>query len=725
MKLVLSSKTIIDGKCFPEAKEFLQRLIRYNFGITILGLKEECADGVFKQEERTDIGFKQEECADIIFIQEEGKKESFRLEIANGVARVYAEDVNGAIYGAGELVTLFYRKGQEIIADNITVSEAPYKEMRHVHLMPPKKSEIQDFKDLMDSLAFLRYNTITIEVGGMMELKRRPEVNRIWSMFCDIVQHKFPGGPHNMQWAYKYWKDAPHTSVADGEIIPQETMREVVTYAKKLGFTVIPEIQSFSHAYYMAMTYRDIAEDSEDVFPDTVCPQNEKSYEILFDIAEEIIDVFEPEIVSIGHDEIRMMGECEKCRDKAGHELLSEEITRVYQFFKGKGIRTAMWAEKLMNPARFDDKTLGGAAIDQVDDYGRRWQLPATYEAIDHIPQDIMMIDWFNMLSSRSDEDFLERNMEVYYGNIWGPLFANWDNRSKHVCGAMVSTWSSSTGEALARNGMWMNLAFTAQMLWQDDCTNDTFDRIMEQSVRLLQYVRCIMREKAESPLGEAKLLFLEEQGEEIIQTGNAKSVSEDALMLLKKQPYMSGRRIDLQPLRMKTDITAKELIFVSAYKKAEDYYHSYSYLNAPHFMETPYEGNWNGLHFPRWDAGVIAVIYEDSTIEIINMTYGKAAADVHIEWARHSEPGANNVSEIDVGEGSNAKSEDEAAYTIKDQWLFSVAYHAVQVRDGDKTVYIYRWENPHPDKKIRRISTISTTHDKEQSLLLYEIAYM
>ena len=90
---------------------------------------------------------------------------------------------------------------------------------------------------------------------------------------------------------------------------------------------MIPEVPSLGHCDYLMMGNPDIAERADDPYPDTYCPSNPKSYQILFDVIDEIIDVFEPSIMNIGHDEYYTIGVCEKCRGKSLsliHILLSQ-----------------------------------------------------------------------------------------------------------------------------------------------------------------------------------------------------------------------------------------------------------------------------------------------------------------------------------------------------------------------------------------------------------------
>ncbi len=656
--------------------------------------------------------------------REEMDPESFRLCIAENGVEITAGDMRGELYG---LMTLFRRMERDRNAVFVPVGEvceAPYKKIRGVHLMPPTAGGIAEFKTLLDVLSLLKINTIIIEVGGSMELTRHPRVNEAWKMFCRIVQEDFPGGPQNMQWAYKYWKDSPHTLNAGGEILTKDQMREIVEYAKHLGIDVIPEIQGLSHVYYLTLAYREIAEDPNDVFPDTYCPMNEKSYEIYFDVAEEIIEVFKPQMVSIGHDEVRSLGECDKCRGKSGHELLAYEINRLYDFYKKKNIRICMWGEKLMAPAKFHGRSLGGSGIDRMDAQGRRWVLPATFEAIDKIPRDILMIDWLNMITSESQDDFTARNIDYVYGNVHGPLFGGWTERIKKAKGAIVSTWCPPTEKALARDGLLLDIAYTAEMLWNADYTDDAYAEYLRKTYRTLEDIRCIFRKKQVTDFGDAPILY-KGNGGEAFDGANADAVSPEVRKLLGRLGEMGGVPVDNNHLYIDAGTKAKELIFVSAYQKQENWYPSYNFMATPGYADGQYEGRYESVTLPRWNGTTFAVIFEDVTVEMVNMTYGCCCADLHMDWTRKAETSSANVSEVDMVDGEGKKESKEfAAYTVEDRWQLSVPYESYPAREGDKTVYVYRWKNPYPDKKIEKVVGMKTTRDNEQALLLYAIAY-
>jgi hexosaminidase len=118
---------------------------------------------------------------------------------------------------------------------------------------------------------------------------------------------------------------------AEGYVLEKDEVRDLFGYARELGFELIPEVQSLGHVQWITNAYPEIGEVDEnekqveddredDLRPDKkfihcYCPSNERSYEIIFDILDETIDVIKPQrYVHIGHDEVYHLGLCEKCR---------------------------------------------------------------------------------------------------------------------------------------------------------------------------------------------------------------------------------------------------------------------------------------------------------------------------------------------------------------------------------------------------------------------------
>ncbi len=658
---------------------------------------------------------------DILLVEEACAFESYRISVSEKQVEIFAGDEKGFLHATQ---TFLQMVGEDLSVPCAELSDAPAKEYRGLHLYMPSPSHIEECKRLFDVLSFLKYNTVILEIGGTMELRRHPEVNAAWVKFCKTITKDFPGGPQNFQWADRYWKDSTHYENARGEILSQEQVRDIVGYAKDLGFTVIPEIQALSHAYYLTIAHPEIAEDKNDLFPDTYCPMNEESYKLYFDVAEEIIEVVKPEIVSIGHDEIRILGECPVCREKSGHELLAYEINRLHAFYKEKNIRIMMWAEKLMPPIQKNGLTWGGGADETVDDYGRHWKLPATYKALEGLPKDIIMLDWYHSRGKDTEMNFIDGGFEVMFGNYSGIVFGDWDKRGANVIGAEISTWCTPDCFTLGRNGVMFDLIFTAELLWGNAYSDEKYAKYLQNAMGIAEKVRRVACGGKKIP-GEFKPLYYTEDGMNTIRAASSVCTGENAKQFLKKREGLSAVSVDTAHVLLETSIYAKSLLFCESFKKPEEKLMSYSFINAAHWDCSPMsDSSYICANMPRWTAAVHEIQYEDGTVEIAKATYGITAADVNMSYARERLFLDEGTDEIDVTHKAVGKREAAPHFKLSDPWQSSVLYFTDTIVSNDVTAYVYEWRNPYPEKKIIRIKVVNTTHDKTQSVLLFALGY-
>ena len=278
------------------------------------------------------------ENADIVVEKAELSPEAYSLEVGEDKITVKASDKRGAIYALSTLISLADLDGG-VSFKVASITDKPYAEIRGAHFYMPARDKIDEFKRIIDCMAFMKMNTVILEVGGGMEYERHPEINRGWEKFCKITDN-MPGidGTRSFQGADMYWKDSLHTELCGGSYLTKKEVRDIVEYCRERGMEVIPEVQALSHAYYLTMFHPEIAELEDDLFPDTYCPNNEESYKLYFEIAEEVLEVFEPKTVSIGHDEIRVMGWCDKCKDISAHELVGRDVCRLHDFYASHGV---------------------------------------------------------------------------------------------------------------------------------------------------------------------------------------------------------------------------------------------------------------------------------------------------------------------------------------------------------------------------------------------------
>ncbi len=648
---------------------------------------------------------------DIVIKKEPLEEEHFSLDIGKSVM-ITAGEIKGAIYGVSSFLQ---RIDPETLSAEIgNFAEEPYKKFRGMHLYLPARENIAVYKKILDTMAFFKMNTVIIEVGGAMEYEKHPEINEKWKWFCHFADFEFPGigRSRSIQWADTYWKDSIHTEHAGGSYLTKAEVRDIVHHAKSLGLRVIPEIQALSHSYYLTLGHREIAELKDDMFPDSYCPLNDKSYELYFEAAEEVLEVFEPDIVSVGHDEIRVLGECEKCRRKTGHELLAYELNRLHEFYAKRNIRMMMWGEMFLHHQSYKGVWLG-EKYETVNEYGFHHMYPESYNAKYHIPKDILMLNWHYTLDHKTEQYYEEDGFQSVFGNFIGSRILNWDRRSAsdNTLGAEVSTWVATDEDTFAKDGIFFEMAFSANMLWEKGYGNDKYEQMTEKVIRQMYFTRGIMR-------GEVPLLF-SGADTEILYTGEkehafatldltkTKEISHAAQKAAKRfGDLLYGVSVDAVNLLIKREFKADGLVFLHTAKKDMEYVPSHL--------------------FPDYaPLGLCAyvVLYEDGTIETANAVFGRFVGNRNLKIQCGDGSAEDRNFTIDGGQEDAAEGLKAPTFAPNSQWFGSIFYECIPFCDGETTAYLYEWKNPHPDKKIVKIRAINTCRDIDQSVVLFGIA--
>ena len=105
--------------------------------------------------------------------------------------------------------------------------------------------------------------------------------------------------------------------------------------------------------------------------------------DIVFDILDELVDVFQSEKIHVGMDEVFILGDesCPRCSGKDKAELFAGEVTRLHDHLAERGVEMWMWGDRLI-----DAETSGL----------NKWRasMNGTHKAIDMIPKDVVICDW-------------------------------------------------------------------------------------------------------------------------------------------------------------------------------------------------------------------------------------------------------------------------------------------------------------------------------------------
>lgn len=427
------------------------------------------------------------------------RPEGYVLRITRAGVVLAGADPRGVFYGARTLAQLL-KPGRPPRLPGVSLRDWPSYPMRGVHAYLPPREQLDYFVRFLDFLADLKCNVLFLEIGGGMEYTRRPKINAAWRTFCrqaraydpandpnpdslaspemqyrlglDGICRNHPVGPNALQEHRYFYKDSTHTELAGGEWLTRREVRTIAAECRKRHIEIVPEVQSLSHCYYLCCAYPEIAERDDDPWPDTYCPSHPKSYEVLFDVMGEVIEAFQPRLIHAGHDELYTLGVCPRCRKRTGHDLLAGDLERIHDFLADRGVRMAVWGDKLMNARRKAGRWgpicgLAGRRTDPTT--GKVWSQPATWKAIRRIPKDILIIDWYWRICEGSERYFHEHGFEVCYGNFEPFGMPEWTGRADpaYVLGAETSSWCEVSHEAFGHNGVYHSVFATADLLWR------------------------------------------------------------------------------------------------------------------------------------------------------------------------------------------------------------------------------------------------------------------
>jgi hypothetical protein len=380
-----------------------------------------------------------------------GVAEGYALIAEKGAVWLSAVDRRGLVYGVEALLSML-RRGP---VPACTIEDRPRMAWRGVHFGLPPKEEIPFVKRLIRHLLVpMRYNTIFLEIAAGMRFDSHPEINEKWI-------------EANEKAARGEWPPVPHGNmIAGGSCLTKAEVRDLVAYARGYGIEVIPEVQSLSHVQFLTMTYPEIAEvaavekdegavdlhkaDAKppEKYPHCYCPSHEKSYEIIQDLIDEIVEVVRPErYVHMGHDEVYVIGVCPRCLGKDPADLFALHVNRIHGYLAKKGLGMMIWADMLQPDTAYK-----------------------TPPAISKITKDIVLLDfiWYFHFGKDLEDNLLPHGFKVISGNMYSSHFPRYESRlvKPGMVGAQVSTWLREDEYTLGFEGKLYDFLYSANMLW-------------------------------------------------------------------------------------------------------------------------------------------------------------------------------------------------------------------------------------------------------------------
>lgn len=259
----------------------------------------------------------------------------------------------GLFYGLQSLLQLMpFEKSNNLQLPQLAIHDSPRFSYRGAMLDVGRYFyTVSDVKRLLDLMASYKLNTfhwhLTEDAGWRIEIKKYPLLTEIgaWRRGTQVNHdpHSFDRLPH-------------------GGFYTQEQMKDVVEYAQKRNITVIPEIDMPGHTLSMLAAYPEVSctggpfkvLENWGIQKDVLCAGNERTYEMLEDILDELLEIFPSKIIHIGGDEApkERWKACSRCQEKMKQENLQNEdelqsyfVKRVSNYLASKNRRILGWDE--------------------------------------------------------------------------------------------------------------------------------------------------------------------------------------------------------------------------------------------------------------------------------------------------------------------------------------------------------------------------------------------
>ncbi|MCX7886264.1 MAG: beta-N-acetylhexosaminidase, partial [Verrucomicrobiae bacterium] len=199
-------------------------------------------------------------------------------------------------------------------------------------------------KRYIDLLAYHKLNVLQLHLtddqGWRVQIRKYPRLTQIGA-----------------------WRDE---TTGDGKryggFYTQADLRELVAYAAARHVTIVPEIEMPGHSLAALAAYPEFSctggpfkvRTTWGIERNVLCPGNEKTFEFVQNVLDEIIRVFPSEFIHIGGDEVpkERWKACPKCQAriraeglKDEHHLQSYFLRRVEQHLHMRGRRLVGWSE--------------------------------------------------------------------------------------------------------------------------------------------------------------------------------------------------------------------------------------------------------------------------------------------------------------------------------------------------------------------------------------------
>lgn len=188
----------------------------------------------------------------------------------------------------------------------------------------------------------------------------------------------------------------------DDTYLTKEQVKRLVAVCKKHDIDLIPQVNLLGHQSWastlnkLLAVYPEFDETPHVEIPEnyewpnddglyckSYCPLHPEVHEVVFDLVDEIIEVFEADAFHAGMDEVFYIADekCERCMGKDPAQLYAGEITKISDHLNKQNAKLWIWGDRLI------DASNSGIGMWEAS-------MNNTWRAVDMIPTSVIIADW-------------------------------------------------------------------------------------------------------------------------------------------------------------------------------------------------------------------------------------------------------------------------------------------------------------------------------------------
>ena len=438
-----------------------------------------------------------------IIRQEEMAEEGYRLHITPDTLLVAAGDREG-FFHAGQTLKQLATNGELPCCD---ITDAPRFGWRGCMIDVSRHYfDLDCLKRQIDIMASLKLNRLHLHLtdaaGWRLQIDRYPLLTQVaaWR-----TQSDWTVWWSNRDRRYVDTRKENPTGNTYGFFYTKDQIRELIRYANERDITIIPEIEMPGHSEEVLAVYPELACLSDtgalSQTPDDavirgfnsgdLCPSNDKTFEFLCGVLDEVMELFPAQYIHIGGDEANMTAwkTCQRCQERLKilgsdklADLQADLISRINIYLNEHGHKLIGWDEIIASGnAANPSKT---AMVWRDADYARR--------AIDN---------GYDVIMAPNSHCYLNRDQDAPSGtpSDWSylpfdhvasfdPLAGIDDEDIHHIKGLQACLWTEYVTDADAvERHLYPRLLAIAEAAWRGTARPDIRQRATDFTAALIE----------------------------------------------------------------------------------------------------------------------------------------------------------------------------------------------------------------------------------------------